>query len=186
MEPARARNELGHTPFERVLRPHMDALRRLALRLTGSPADADDLIQDLLSHLYPRAGTVVALEQPRPWLTRVLYRLFVDGWRRRRADPVVDDESEPDERAGDVLDTPDAMFERQLTAQHLQAALDGLRPFHRELLILHDVEGYTLPEVAETMEVPVGTLKSRLHRARERLRLALMTATDGTFGGAGP
>jgi len=159
----------------------MDALRRLALRLTGSQEDADDLVQEFLSHLYPKAGAVLAVEQPRPWLMRVLYRLFVDRWRRRRADPVSDQPIEPDSQLSEAIDTPDAVFERRLTAERLQDLLDALPDVQRELLILHDVEGYTLPEVAETLAVPLGTLKSRLHRARERLRIALITQGHGTF-----
>ncbi|MDZ7749984.1 MAG: RNA polymerase sigma factor [Halofilum sp. (in: g-proteobacteria)] len=127
MDPSRPATDLQRYRFERALRPHMDALRRLALRLTGSRDDAEDLVQELMAHLYPRLEKVMALEQPRPWLTRVLYRLFVDGWRRRRANPVSDGEFDPDAGAGDPDDVPDAVFERRLTAERLQAALDGLR-----------------------------------------------------------
>lgn len=173
--------EPGDSAFERVLQPHRDALRRLALRLTGSPDDADDLMQELFTHLYPHAATVTSLERPRPWLMRVLYRLFVDRWRHRRADPVVADDDGLEEYPANALDAPDAVFERQLTAARLQAGLDTLPAAQRDLLLLHDVEGYTLPEVAEALEVPLGTLKSRLHRARAGLRARLLTH-DGTFG----
>jgi len=175
------------TPFERALQPHLDTLRRLALRLTGSAEDAEDLMQEFLTRLYPRAGKVMAVEQLRPWLMRVLYRQFVDRWRRRRADPVIEDDTEPDDRAGDAIDMPDAVFDRQLTAERLQAALDRLPAPQRELVILHDVEGYTLPEVAQILEVSLGTLKSRLHRARRRVRDMLVSADellDGTLEAA--
>lgn len=183
MEPAHAPIEPGSTSFERVLRPHQDALRRLALRLTGSPDDADDLMQDLFAHLYPRAGTVTSLDRPRPWLMRVLYRLFVDRWRHRRADPAFADDDNLEDYPGDALDTPDAVFERQLTAARLQAGLDALPAPQRDLLLLHDVEGYTLPEVAEVLEVPLGTLKSRLHRGRAGLR-AILLGRGGNPGAA--
>lgn len=181
MSPARASPESGNTAFERALYPHREALHRLALRLTGSPDDADDLMQDLYAHLYPRAGTVASLDRPRPWLMRVLYRLFVDRWRHRRADPVIAGGDELEEPPTDALDAPDAIFERQLTAARLQAGLDALPPLQRDLLLLHDVEGYTLPEVAEALEVPLGTLKSRLHRGRTALR-ALLLGRGGTPG----
>lgn len=180
MDPAHAPLEPGVTAFERVLRPHQDALHRLALRLTGSPDDADDLMQDLFAHLYPRAGTVTSLERPRPWLMRVLYRLFVDRWRHRCADPASGDDA-LEEYPADALDAPDAVFERQLTAARLQAGLDALPAPQRDLLLLHDVEGYTLPEVAETLDVPLGTLKSRLHRGRAGLR-AILLGHEGTLG----
>lgn len=158
--------------FERVIGPYMDHLRRLAIRLTGSTDDADDLLQDLMLRLQPRMDEVVALERPRPWLSRVLYRLFVDEWRRRRSSPEIDGTAEPDDAAGGVPHPEDA-FERGLTRTRLQNALDRLPGFQRELVIMHDVEGYTLVEVAEITETPIGTLKSRLHRARSALRADL-------------
>ncbi|MDX1610111.1 MAG: RNA polymerase sigma factor [Halofilum sp. (in: g-proteobacteria)] len=163
--------------FERSIRPWLDDLRRLAIRLTGSPDDAEDLLQDLLLRLHPRMEEVAALDQPRPWLARVLYRMFVDQWRRRRSGPELDHDAAVDEQAG-LEDAPDAVFERGLTRQRLQAALDRLPAFQREIVLLHDVEGYTLTEVCTITDVPTGTLKSRLHRARLALRADLLQAGD--------
>lgn len=158
--------------FERAVGPDMDHLRRLATRLTGSPDDAEDLLQDLMLRLQPRMEEVVLLEKPRPWLSRVLYRLFVDEWRRRRSGPGIDGGVDPDDAATDDLD-PENAFEQGLTRARLQVALDRLPAFQRELVIMHDVEGYTLVEVAEITSTPTGTLKSRLHRARSALRAGL-------------
>lgn len=158
--------------FERAIGRELDHLRRLAIRLTGSRADAEDLLQDLMLRLQPRMGEVVALEKPRPWLSRVLYRLFVDDWRRRRSAPEIDASVEPDDGAGDEVQPEDA-FERGLTRARLQSALDRLPAFQREIIIMHDVEGYTLVEVAEITGTPTGTLKSRLHRARGTMRADL-------------
>lgn len=158
--------------FERAVGPDMDHLRRLAIRLTGNTDDAEDLLQDLMLRLQPRMDEVVALERPRPWLARVLYRLFVDEWRRRRSAPGIDDSADPDDAvSGEVH--PDEAFEQGLTRSRLQRALDRLPAFQRELVIMHDVEGYTLVEVAEITATPTGTLKSRLHRARTALRADL-------------
>ncbi len=158
--------------FERAIEPCMDHLRRLAIRLTGSTDDAEDLLQDLMVRLHPRMEEVVALERPRPWLSRVLYRLFVDEWRRRRSGPDIDASTEPDDSA-DSGAWPEDAFEQGLTRGRLQSALDRLPAFQRELVLMHDVEGYTLIEVAEITETPTGTLKSRLHRARAALRADL-------------
>lgn len=158
--------------FERTIELCMDHLRRLAMRLTGSRDDAEDLLQDLMVRLQPRMEEVTALERPRPWLARVLYRLFVDEWRRRRSAPAVDTSAEPDDSAGSEARPEDA-FEQGLTRGRLQTALDRLPGFQRELVLMHDVEGYTLVEVAEITETPTGTLKSRLHRARAALRADL-------------
>lgn len=159
--------------FERIMRPWLDDLRRLSIRLTGNVDDAEDLLQDLLLRLQPRMDEVAALDQPRPWLARVLYRMFVDQWRRRRSAPDRDDASDVDDQPG-IEDAPDAAFERALTRERLQDALDRLPDFQREVVLLHDVEGYTLTEIATITRTPTGTLKSRLHRARAALRADLL------------
>lgn len=155
--------------FEKAIRPWLSDLRRLAIRLTGNADDGEDLLQEMLLRLQPRLEEIAALDQPRPWLARVLYRLFVDQWRRRRSAPDIDDESGVDDQPG-ISDLPDEAFEHALTRQRLQAALDDLPAFQRELVVLHDVEGYTLTEIARIADTPTGTLKSRLHRARAVLR----------------
>ena len=176
---------LGRTPFERAVRPHLTALRRLAVRFTGSREDAEDLLQDLLTHLYAQHDTVVELDQPGPWLRRVLYRRFVDRWRRRQADPVDHAAEDISDDAATPAAAPDAELDRHLDRERLQAALDALSLDHRSVILLHDVEGYTLPEIAGMLDVSEGTLKSRLHRARNNLRQRLLAA-NGTNRGLHP
>jgi RNA polymerase sigma-70 factor (ECF subfamily) len=173
----RPTRSLAHKRFERHIEPWLPDLRRFALRLTGNRADAEDLIGDLIERLYPRLDEIARLDQPKPWLSRVLYRLFVDRWRRQQSGPDYDSDSAPDDTpSADAL--PEADFERQLTRDRLRAALDRLPAAHRELVLLYDVEGYRLAEISEIMATPVGTLKSRLHRARLRLRELLADGTD--------
>lgn len=164
--------------FERVVGPWLPEMRRLATHLTGSAEQAEDLVQDLVVRLYPRLDQVARLERPRPWLARVLYRLFVDEWRRRRSGPALAPEAEVDDQPA-TGDVPDEAFERALTRNRLQAALDRLPEAQREAVILHDVEGYGLAEIGEITGVAEGTLKSRLHRARMRLRALLIEGTEG-------
>ena len=163
--------------FEKLLQLHWESLRRLAIRLTGDPEDAEDLLQDLVERVTPRMGEVIRLDSPRPWLARVLYRLFIDRWRRSQAAPANDADADVEAQA-DHRDLPEAAFERALTLDRLQAALDRLSPPLREVVILHDVEGYKLTEIQTIVGAPTGTLKSRLHRGRARLRELLV---DGTF-----
>jgi len=172
--------------FEDLLRPHIAQLYRLAYRLTGSEADSEDLLQDLVVKLHTRADEIAGLDKPGIWLARVLYRLYVDSHRRasRRPTPVSDVTEDDrgddpiDRLAGDENEQPDQLTERQLNAQRLQAAVDALVEDRRAVVLLHDVEGYRLTEIAEMLDLPVGTLKSRLHRARRQLRDALK---QGTF-----
>ncbi|MGM0412389.1 MAG: RNA polymerase sigma factor [Pseudomonadota bacterium] len=170
-------NRLVHGPdsFEAVVGPHVDHLYRLAWRLTGSATDAEDLVQDLLIKVYPRRDEIRALDAPRPWLARALYRLHVDRWRRAGRSPLV--EAVPGEDGEDVIDAsadtgpgPEALAGREQDRERLAAAVDQLNADQRALVLLHDVEGYTLNELETVLEAPVGTLKSRLHRARANLR----------------
>lgn len=164
--------------FETLVRPHVDHLYRVAYRFTGRQEDAEDLVQDLLVKLYPRQAELAAVEQLRPWLTRVLYRHFVDQHRKQRRMTLLgggsgedDGGSEPsfDKFAADNPG-PEAATAAGLRSERLQQALGQLSRDHRAVLMLHDAEGYTLVELSEMLEVPTGTLKSRLHRARARVR----------------
>jgi len=170
----------GKTAFERTLQPHLTGLRRLALRLTGNRDDAEELLQDVLAQLYTRTDVLLTVDEPGSWLRRVVYRRFVDHWRRRQADPVDYSADDPGASAMAATDAPDEVFERLLGQRRLQRTLDKLSEDHRSVLLMHDVEGYTLPEIAQILAVSEGTLKSRLHRARHNLRERLLAGTDGT------
>ena len=162
--------------FEKRMAPHISALYRLACRLTSDPSDAEELVQEVLVKLYPRREELAAIEQVRPWASRVLYRLFVDKWRRRKLEPLNESElgedRELDPESGQL--SPEDYLQLSCEVDDVQAALDRLSVDHRTLLMMHDVEGYTLVELEEILEVPLGTLKSRVHRARARLRRLLV------------
>jgi RNA polymerase sigma-70 factor (ECF subfamily) len=168
--------------FERLLRPHVPALYRSAYRWTGAVDRAEDLVQQLLMRLFPRLAELRALEQVRPWALRVMYRIFVDDLRRMRASPVqfgadaIDAElaGVHDEAWFDPGPQPADLVEQQLTQERLLRAWEQLGEEHRAVLSMHDIEDYTLPELAQIMDIPLGTLKSRLHRARARLRELLV------------
>jgi RNA polymerase sigma-70 factor (ECF subfamily) len=159
--------------FEALLRPHVDYLYRLAWRFTGNRADAEDLVQDLLLKLYPRTDELAAVEALRPWLARVLYRQFVDRVRSRDRRPGLDPALADDavlERLPSEAEGPEARAERARWQERILAALQQLNPEQRAVVAMHDVEGYTLEELETILDTPLGTLKSRLHRARRRLR----------------
>lgn len=162
--------------FAARVRPHLEALYRLAYRLTGRSEDAEDLLQELLLRLYRNPGELARVEALRPWLVRSLHNLFVDQWRRWRRSPFGHLHPEPWEellvnRPGG--DPPDQQAQAAELRRAVLAALYRLSKEHRALLVLHDMEGRTLPELAELLHLPLGTLKSRLFRARRKLRRAL-------------
>lgn len=167
--------------FEAAMAPQMDRLWRLAVRFQGNAADAEDLLQELMARAWEHRRTVIELDAPGPWLARVLYRLHVDRWRRRgdadRISPL-DDHPEPEAASDDGRTALD-----QVAADEILREIATLPEHQRLVLLLHDGEGYRLDEIAEYLEVPVGTLKSRLHRARAAVRRQLADGT-GNAGGA--
>jgi RNA polymerase sigma factor (sigma-70 family) len=166
--------------FERLLEPLIPVLFRHAYRWTAARDQAEDLVQELLLRLYPRLDELADLDRVQPWVLRVMYRIFVDQYRRESRSPVrpghelpagADGEStEPGERFADEGPSTLEQVESELTQESLLAAWNRLGEDHRVVLAMHDIEGYRLEEVSEMLEVPVGTLKSRLHRARARMR----------------
>lgn len=176
-------SESHKATFETIVRPHLDRLYRLAFRLTGQRAEAEDLFQELLIKAFSKLDDLVSIDKPGSWLSRIMYHLFIDERRRyaRRRLQTVEEGSLPGDGLAGLAGNDDPVHdnERLEKMQRLDAALAQLSDDHRIVVLLHDTEGYTMEEIQELMEVPVGTVKSRLHRARARLR-EILTA-DGTF-----
>jgi RNA polymerase sigma-70 factor (ECF subfamily) len=171
------------TRFRRLLRPHLDRLYRFAHRLTGSATDADDLLQDALVKVFARLDDLAAIEKPGPWLCRVMYNHFIDERRMyyRRLLVSVDEEQL---HGGNIEqwpggNDPQALAQRADDIMRLDRALSVLSDEHRLVVLLHDVEGYKLSEIQVITGDPLGTVKSRLHRARARLREII--SSDETF-----
>lgn len=172
-----------HASFEKLLKPHMDRLYRMSFRLAGNRSEAEDLFQDVLTKVYPRVGELIDIEYPGSWLCRIMYNHFIDNRRRfarQRLVAVSEDRlpagsgiEEMPGGSGPVIDA-----ERRDTIMRLDNALRQLSDEHRLVVLLHDTEGYKLAEIQELTDTPIGTLKSRLHRARARLREIL--DADGT------
>ena len=175
--------------FDRLVRPHLDHLYRLACRFTGAADRAEDLVQDLLVRVYPRRDELARIEQPRPWLARVMYRMFIDRVRHNARSPhmpIADsslanefvDEGDPYAEVADTAPGPEDEVEMQFDRERLTRAWEQLNPDHRALLTLFEIEGYTLQELEVMLECTRGTLKSRLHRARNRLADLLSEKTE--------
>jgi len=169
--------------FERLLRPHLERLYRFAFRLTGSKAEAEDLFQDVLVKLFEKLDELVEIEEPGSWSGRVMYNHFVDNRRRFARQRLVNiDEGQLPPGGVDSMpaaDNPERNAERLDDITRLDQALAALSEEHRIVILLHDTEGYKLKEIQEITGDPVGTIKSRLHRARARLRDLL--SGGGTF-----
>jgi len=164
--------------FARLVHPHLRTLHTFAYRLTGNQPDAEDLVQDVVPTLFPKVDGLEQVEELRPWLHRVLYRHFVDTLRKRPTGRETSASSldRPDQQTTFLESLPsnelDPMShtdnDRQSTL--LRRLISELQPDQRTLLLMHDSEGWRQEDIAEVLGVPLGTIKSRLHRVRAQLR----------------
>ena len=166
------KNTSDHDSFSMYVEPHIKQMYRLAYRLTGQRVDAEDLVQDVVLKLYPRLSELQKVDNLSPWLMRIVYRHFIDKQRRIVGSPVeyTDEEQSLYALLPEIGDGPVLYLESELTQETLQQALDQLNDDQRLVILLHDVEGYTLQEIHLMQDVAIGTLKSRLHRGQFKLR----------------
>lgn len=145
------------------LRELIPRLRRFALWLTREPASADDLVQSTLERALSRWGSRRGEGSLRAWLFAILYRQFLDAKRRSRRYGFMLDHF----RNGDQPEQPSV--EREVIAQSVLQSMEQLTPEQRSLLLWVSVEGFSYREVAAMLDVPIGTVMSRLSRARQAL-----------------
>ena len=159
--------------FAELVRPHFDALFAAARRLTASNADAEDLVQDVCLKAHLRIDELETIEFPRAWLLKMLYHRFIDIQRSRGRSPVDMAETGTDSNDPDRLSPegtrPDELVEREMRVDRIVRAMGILNSEATSLLALHDIEGFSLAEIRELTGLPEGTIKSRLHRTREKL-----------------
>ena len=159
--------------FEREALVHLDTLYRVALRLTGNASDADDLVQETMLKAYRAWDQYEKGTNAKGWLLTILRHAFINEYRRRTRHPeTVDlDTIEPFAVFGEIQedDRQGAFFDRIVDDEVLRA-IDALPEAFRETLVLSDVEGMSYQEIGKILEIPVGTVKSRLFRARQLLQ----------------
>lgn len=164
--------------FDRLVLPYMRGMYNFAYRLTGQQQDAEDLVQDVIVKLYPRLDELENVQQPQPWLNRVLYRHFVDLTRKQSsqreisASSLVAAESQTAfmESLGEASPDASTGIDRVRIDDTVKRLLSTLPPDQRTLLLLHDADGWRQEDIAMVLDVPVGTIKSRLHRCRAFMR----------------
>ncbi|MCW8132697.1 MAG: RNA polymerase sigma factor [Planctomycetota bacterium] len=166
-----------------LVRRHEQSLFALLVRLTGGDAHrADDLFQETFLRAVRSAQTFDASKRFRPWLTAIAVNLVRDDARKRKLRGEVALETEDGEHlhgvAVDPGESPAEQAQRGDEASQVKASLKRLTEKEREVVLLHFYNGMTLVEVAAALEVPVGTVKSRLHGALTRLKGLL----DGLLG----
>jgi len=162
--------------WEEVARDHGRFIYTVAYRLTGDHEEAQDLVQDVL--LRVRRG--LRTYQPgnlRGWLSRITTNAFLDQARRRKRRPTVSLPDDP-ERVLPPSPPPESEVARDRLPAEVQAALATVPADYRAVVVLSDVVGLSYQEIADHLGIALGTVRSRLHRGRARLRAALAEAEE--------
>lgn len=166
--------------FNEEIIPHLDALYNFGLRLTADPNDAEDLVQDTIVKAYRFFSSYEKGTNAKAWLFRILKNSYINNYRKRSKKP---QEVDYDEVATfyetiraertETSDLEDKMF-RELIDDDISKALDEIPEDFRTVVLLCDVEDFTYEEIANMLDVPIGTIRSRLHRGRNLLKAQLM------------
>ena len=160
--------------FERTMRPHFRAAYNLARWLVREPADAEDVLQEAVMRAFRHFQTFRG-ERARSWLLTIVRN---SCWsfiaRRGEAEEVFDEERDsPGVVPLQLVPEPEAQLLRTDQAKRIQEEVAALRPEFREAFVLREVEGMSYKEIAEMADVPIGTVMSRLARARKHLQQSL-------------
>lgn len=160
--------------FDEAVLPHRQLLHRVAMKMTGSAAEADDLVQETLLRAFRSFDRLRPDSQVRPWLMRILHNTFVSDWRRRKRErallqPGVAEHSAPWVMPRKVADAPDVRA-RDGLCDEVVHALSELPQQYRSCVVLVDIQSKSYKEAAEVIGRPLGTVMSRLFRGRKLLK----------------
>ncbi len=181
--------------FERDALPHLDALYNAALKLTRSPAEAEDLVQDTYLKAFASFHQFTEGTNLRAWLYRILTNTFINAYRKKQREPQQANTDEVEDwqmaraegHTSGGLRSAEAEALDRLPDADIAAALAALPEDFRMAVYYADVEGFAYKEIAEIMGTPVGTVMSRLHRGRKQLRALLADyAAERGLGPAQP
>src|SRR5215831_1173186 len=159
--------------FNDMATQHLDSLYRTALRLTGRPQDAEDLVQETYLRAWRSLHTYRPGTNPKAWLFRILHNAHIDRFRASsRTVPTVD-ELEGQDPAFVVHETPETLVMSGLMDAEVRQALAEIPEVFRACLVLADLEGFSYQEIADILCIPRGTVMSRLFRGRRAMRKLL-------------
>ncbi|HEU4529407.1 MAG TPA: sigma-70 family RNA polymerase sigma factor [Actinomycetota bacterium] len=166
--------------FERDVLPLLPHLYSAALRLTRNPADAEDLVQETYLRAYRGFSGFEEGTNLRAWMYRILTNTFINSYRKKQREPVTVQDDEIEDwflydrlGASGVEASAEAEVLDRLPDEEVQRALEALPEGFRMAVLLADIEGFSYKEIAEILDIPIGTVMSRLHRGRKALQKAL-------------
>ncbi len=172
--------------WEDIVRIHSARVYRLAYRLTGNPHDAEDLTQEVFVRVFRSLSSYTPCTFE-GWLHRITTNLFLDSARRKQRIRFEGLAGEMAHRLAGSEPTPAQAFDDSHLDDDVQAALKALPPEYRAAVVLCDIEGFSYEEIAATLGVKLGTVRSRIHRGRAQLRSALEHRRPSPVGvGHGP
>ncbi len=176
---------MNRDAFEKHAMAALDGLYSYALRLVRNPEDAADLVQETFAKSLNRLDGFGEAEAVRPVLFRILYNCFVDSWRKKKrrlrlvALPASDELGSVDSGVSHNLATDHRDVLAEALSQEVDAALGELEDELRETLWLREIEDFSYAEIAKIMDVPIGTVRSRLSRARVQMAANLQNYAKG-------
>ncbi len=172
-------NEAG---FEKLVYTYQDKVYTLCYRYSGNEEDANDLAQEAFIKAYRSLGSFKGNSRFSTWLYRVTTNVCLDEMRRKKRliqtqsldQPVTGADGEMSRIVADESQSVDVLYEAQEQADYIQSLLNELKPEHRMVLLLKDIMELSYDEISKVLNIPSGTIKSRLSRARDLLRRKLL------------
>jgi RNA polymerase sigma-70 factor (ECF subfamily) len=169
--------------FAELAMPYMDALYSAALRMTRNPADAEDVVQETYLRAYRGFGGFKEGTNIKAWLYKILTNTFINTYRAKKRRPEETEFDDVEEfsiygrlgglEAANAERTPETEVLDAMPDEVVKEALESLPEQFRMAVLLADVEGFSYKEIADIMDVPIGTVMSRLHRGRKQLQRRL-------------
>lgn len=168
--------------FEELTIPHMNGLMRVALKMTGNREEAEDLVQETYLKAFRAFDRFEWGTNVRAWMFRIMINTHYNAYRHRKIFKNIEESSHGhwinmeviSQESMRAFKDPESSLHRRLVAGEIHRAVENLSYEYRVIFTLSDVEGFSYKEVAETVGCPIGTVMSRLHRARRMLQSALL------------
>ena len=165
--------------FEDELSPHADALYNFAYHLTYNEEDANDLVQDTFMKAFRFINSFDSGTNAKAWLFKILKNGFINEYRRKKKEPskvdyedIIAYQDADEDKGGVAFDLREDIFDGMM-GDEITIALNSLPIDFKTVILLCDIEGFTYEEIAKIIDIPIGTVRSRLHRARNMLKESL-------------
>jgi RNA polymerase sigma-70 factor (ECF subfamily) len=181
LDPAQETPEERAARFERDALPFLDLVHSAALRITARSSDAEDLVQETYARAFAAFHQFTPGTNLKAWLYRIMTNVYINTYRKAKRAPQISDGAEVEDwhlaqaesHASSPTPTAESAAMARIPDRQVIDAMQSLKPDFRHVVYLADVEGFSYKEIAEVMEIPVGTVMSRLSRARAQLRKML-------------